>query len=1040
MGSHAVCPKCNSALPPGALEGLCPQCLIKAVLEGDSDVVSPSPVDPTRFVDRKELPDSIPPHSPLADSIPGYEILREVHRGGQGVVYQALQKGTRRRVAIKVMREGPFSGEHERSRFEREVRILAALRHPHIVSIHDSGSAAGCFYFTMDYIPGDSLDHYVEQHALLLNDALRLFAKVCDAVNAAHLRGIIHRDLKPANIRVDTQGEPHILDFGLARVALGGMTDESCPQMMTMTGEFIGSPPWASPEQAEGLHDLIDVRTDVYALGVILFQVLTRKFPYDVTGHVMDVLERVRSAEPIRPVALRKDIGDEVETIILKCLAKDRERRYQSAGELARDINHYLSGEPIEAKRDSTLYVLKKALRRYRLPVAIAAAFVALITVSLVVSVSLWFRARQNFREAEQGRKAAVEARELADAKTREAEANAREVTRQLYGRQLMLAQQALETNSSTLQSLLDQCPADLRGWEWYRLKKLADQSRMTIAAYDTDALAVAFSPDGRLLASTGTDLRLRDAQTGELLHERKKLIEYKASMVAFSPSGDRLVFCGCGTGGPLEVWDPINWQCVWALDLKDQPCCARFSPDGSCIAVGAWSGDVSVRNPLNGDEIQTLKGHQERITSVAYSADGHWLASASFDGTVRIWDAATGYALHVLKNDKSRAFDVAFSPAGGTPYVASANDDKTVRLWDAATGKELHALHGHTSAAISVAFSPDGSHLCSGGRDATLRLWDVATGGELAALRGHTKSVMSVAFSPDGKTLASASRDKTIRFWDSQPVGPERLIPIPGGPAREIAFSATGEHLLARRPDGILAWDSASGQLLPEQTYQGLPQDYTPDHKRKLMLDMIDKPSICDAMTGDILVRIQETGRKIATIRLSPDGTRVAASTVEGFYDIWDAGSGTLLQSVKAHDGLSSLDYSPDGTKIATCGWDGTARLWDEASGQELVPVMRIPHWVTDVAFSHDGRRIVTVASDVRIWDAETGYCLATYAEVTNHGYPSVAFSPDGRSIAALCSVNGHPPELIKIWDAATPGELTARTSSTDTDPRQTN
>ncbi|HQE83876.1 MAG TPA: protein kinase, partial [Candidatus Hydrogenedentes bacterium] len=312
-----------------------------------------SPDDLTVCTPSNQLPD---------ESIPGYQIIQEIHRGGQGVVYQAIQKSTKRRVAIKVMREGPFAGPHERSRFEREVQILAALQHPHIVAVHDSGVASGNFYFAMDYISGDALDRYVEQHDLSVEDALRLFAKVCEAMNAAHLRGIIHRDLKPANIRVDAEGEPHILDFGLARVGLGGLTADSRPQLMTMTGDFVGSPPWAAPEQAEGLPHLIDVRTDVYALGVILFQVLTGEFPYDVTGSILDVLERVRHAEPLRPSTLRRGIGDEVETIILKCLAKDRARRYQSAGEVARDINRYLAGEPIEAKRDSAVYVLKKAL------------------------------------------------------------------------------------------------------------------------------------------------------------------------------------------------------------------------------------------------------------------------------------------------------------------------------------------------------------------------------------------------------------------------------------------------------------------------------------------------------------------------------------------------------------------------------------------------------------------------------------------------------------------------------------------------------
>ncbi|UCG33246.1 MAG: serine/threonine protein kinase [Phycisphaerales bacterium] len=331
---------------------------------------------------------------PPPDSFTGYTIAREIHRGGQGVVYQAIQESTNRKVAIKVMREGPFAGPADRARFEREVRILGQLNHPNIVAIHDTGSAAGSFYFVMDYVGGQPLDVYMASRVRSVDETLRLFGKVCEAVNAAHLRGIIHRDLKPGNIRIDAEGGPHILDFGLAKV----VTSEAEASKMTMTGQFIGSLPWASPEQAEGAPGKIDVRTDVYSLGVILYQMLTGKFPYEVMGNIRDVLDRIMKAEPARPSAIRRQINDEVETIVLKCLSKDRERRYQSAGELRRDIGHYLKHEPIEAKRDSTWYVFRKSLRRYRAVVSVAVAFVVLLAGS---AVSMWLMYRRARTEAQ---------------------------------------------------------------------------------------------------------------------------------------------------------------------------------------------------------------------------------------------------------------------------------------------------------------------------------------------------------------------------------------------------------------------------------------------------------------------------------------------------------------------------------------------------------------------------------------------------------------------------------------------------------------
>ena len=254
-------------------------------------------------------------------SLPGYELRREIHRGGQGVVFEAIQTATRRPVAVKVLREGPLATEADDARFEREAQILGQLRHPNIVAVHDGGVVAGRRYLVMDYVPGCPLDAYVEAERLSIPETLRLFAKVCQAVNIAHLRGVIHRDLKPANILVDPSGEPRVLDFGLARLSEFDALAEASPPA-TLTGQFVGSLPFASPEQAASRSAEIDVRTDVYALGVTLYKLLTGKFPYSVTGSIRDVMDQILAAAPIRPRTLRPQIPDEVETILLKCLDK----------------------------------------------------------------------------------------------------------------------------------------------------------------------------------------------------------------------------------------------------------------------------------------------------------------------------------------------------------------------------------------------------------------------------------------------------------------------------------------------------------------------------------------------------------------------------------------------------------------------------------------------------------------------------------------------------------------------------------------------
>lgn len=391
--------------------------------------------------------------------IAGYDELRELRRGGQGVVYVGVQRSTGQRVAIKVLLDGAWSGPASRRRFEREIDLIVSLRHPNIVRVFDSGvTADGHPFFVMEFIDGVSLDELLAEGerqssladlptvqagqgssglsartdraqrasaapaGLPVRAALEMFVRICEAVNAAHQRGVIHRDLKPSNIRMDRDGTPHVLDFGLAKSAWADKDDP-----LSQTGDFMGSAPWASPEQADGNTSQVDVRSDVYSLGVMLFQLLTGAFPYPVHGGLRETLNNILTVEPVRPSALRRELDDEIDTIVLKCLAKPVARRYQSAGEVAREIRRYLAGEPIEAKRDSAWYQVRKKLHRYRNATRVAGAFVLLSIGAAGVMSVLWQRATRAERLAQE-RLVGVEA-------ARSAEADARRVAEDYSGR-----------------------------------------------------------------------------------------------------------------------------------------------------------------------------------------------------------------------------------------------------------------------------------------------------------------------------------------------------------------------------------------------------------------------------------------------------------------------------------------------------------------------------------------------------------------------------------------------------------------------------
>ncbi|MHC4790227.1 MAG: protein kinase domain-containing protein [Planctomycetota bacterium] len=343
-----------------------------------------------------------------------YQIIKELPRGGQAVVYQATHTPTKTNVAIKVLLPTLLASTRARYYFEREAELIASLDHPNIVKIRDSGIIHGQYYFVMEYIKGQSLNRYVSAQNLSFRERVVLFSKVCAAISYAHQQGIIHRDLKFANILIDKYGEPHILDFGLAK-AIGLSEQAGNRAVATITGQWSGSLSNMSPEQAAGRPDLLDVRTDVYSLGVILYHMLTGQYPYDVSGAVLDVLQNIQKAEPIRPRQIIRKFDSDVEAILLSALSKERAERYQSVADLQSDIENWLQGRPIRVRSISTIYLLRKIIARHRYASTVVGLLLLIVLSFSYVSLDLYLTTRKAQQESDVSLKqsSAIESKNL---------------------------------------------------------------------------------------------------------------------------------------------------------------------------------------------------------------------------------------------------------------------------------------------------------------------------------------------------------------------------------------------------------------------------------------------------------------------------------------------------------------------------------------------------------------------------------------------------------------------------------------------------
>jgi WD40 repeat protein len=717
--------------------------------------------------------------------VPGYEVLGEVGRGGMGVVYMARQVKLDRVVALKMILAGGHSTAEARSRFETEAHAVARLQHPGIVQIHEFGEVDGLPFFSLEYMEGGSLQQALAGKPLPPRQAALLAEHLARAVQFAHERGIVHRDLKPANVLLTgepgpvragsaTSGGadgtglanlvPKITDFGLAK-----LLDSDSRQ--THSGAVLGTPCYMAPEQAEGQSGQVGPWTDIYALGAVLYEMLTGRPPF-LGVSVLDTLGQVSAREPLPPRRLQPRVPRDLETVCLKCLEKLPGRRYASAKELAEDLERFLSDRPVRARPTSPV---EKTLRwAHRQPLTAAlVGLVLLLGLGCLAGILAAWRGAVVAREHAQDQ---AEARRLAY----QAEADARQqAERLLYFSGIALADRELRGGKPAwARRQLELCPAPLRLWEHHYLDRLVRGKGPAVwKAHERAISCLAFAPKAPLLASASGDgtVRLWQVPAGRQVRELTAHPD-GVNWVCFSPDGRQLA--SGGDDQTVTLWHTDSGK-PWKR-LKGHPqsiSAIVYHPEGRLLACATFesyaAGEVWLWDVERGVVRQRYRGHTGEVGGLAYSSDGRLLASTSYDCTVRLLDGLTLQEVLVFRGHAFPVSSVAFSPDGRLAASAAGRseasrpDQEEVLIWQTRTGKVVHRLQGHQRRPTTVAFSPDGARLATAGLDREIKLWDVATGQEVLTLNGHSDSVLHLAFSPDGRWLASGGLDHQVRLHD---------------------------------------------------------------------------------------------------------------------------------------------------------------------------------------------------------------------------------------------------------------------------------
>jgi eukaryotic-like serine/threonine-protein kinase len=981
-------------------------------------------------------------------AIPGYEIIRELGVGGMAVVYEAYQVRLKRNVALKMALVKPQSEPDSVQRFQVEAEASASLHHPNIVEIYESGESEGRAYYSMELVEGGDLSQELASGPISARRAAQVTEVLARAIHYAHMRGILHRDLKPANVLITPEGVPKIADFGLAK-HLG----EDLGQ--TQSGTILGSPCYMSPEQASGDIREAGPTTDVYSLGAILYEMLTGAPPFR-SRTPLDTLRRLLNEDPERPTRLRRKVPRDLETICLKCLEKSPRRRYDSALELAEDLDRFLNFDSVRARPVTPPERVWRWCRR-KTSLAVAMGLAAL-GAATAIGLSI-FLAVYHYQAAARIGEALLEVQ----SRRRQVDLMAADLAYdrgQAFCEQGDVAQgvlwlvRGLTTVSVARDVVLEGAfRRSLSGWlnriHPFRAR-FANPGPIHAVAFSPDGSiaatageggtiwlwdvvtgdplgeglphrakvgALAFSPDGRTLLTGGEDCyaRLWDVSTGA---EEEVSFHHESSVlgVAFSPDGGKVVTAG--TDGTAQLWDagtgdPIGrpMRHKWHVDG------VAFAPDGRAILTASWDRTAQLWDATTGIPIGQPLSHEDWVSSVAFSPDGKTLLTGSYDRTARLWDRETGRPIGEPFRHQHCVAAVAFAPDGRS--ILTGSYDGIARIWDARSGRPLGALLRHQHTVAAVAFSPDGRLMLTGSFDRTARLWEVAKSDGLSF--SHNGFIRAVIFSPDGKTILSASEDKTGRLWNAstgEPIG----APLSHTESVEaVAFSPDGRTALTGSYDGTARlWDATTGEPIgpPLRHNDRVKAVAFSPRGDVVVTGSEDRTARIWSRAGSPVGRPLPHGDKVRAVAFSPNGRLILTGSDDRTAVLWDTSDGAAVGRPLTHQGrVVAVTFSPNGRTALTGSDDMKARLWDVATGELVCPPLQHDGPVSVVAFSSDGRTVITGGWDrvARLWETSTGIPISP--PLRHDGtLRALAISPDGRIV-----LTGSYDRTAQLWDKAT-------------------